>query len=28
MGPDEFATFIKEEDTRIREVLSQLGLAA
>ena len=28
MGADEFATFIKEEDTRIREVLSQLGLAA
>ncbi|HEV3397981.1 MAG TPA: tripartite tricarboxylate transporter substrate binding protein, partial [Actinomycetes bacterium] len=28
MGPDEFSTFIKEEDTRIREVLNQLGLAA
>jgi len=28
MGADEFATFIKEEDTRIRDVLSQLGLAA
>ena len=28
MGADEFATFIKEEDARIREVLSQLGLAA
>jgi putative tricarboxylic transport membrane protein len=28
MGADEFATFIKEEDARIREVLNQLGLAA
>jgi putative tricarboxylic transport membrane protein len=28
MGADEFATFIKQEDTRIKEVLSQLGLAA
>jgi len=28
MGADEFATFIKEEDARIREVLSELGLAA
>jgi putative tricarboxylic transport membrane protein len=28
MPADQFATFIKQEDTRIREVLSQLGLAA
>jgi putative tricarboxylic transport membrane protein len=28
MGADEFATFIKEEDARIRAVLSELGLAA
>jgi putative tricarboxylic transport membrane protein len=28
MGADEFATFIKEEDARIRDVLNQLGLAA
>jgi putative tricarboxylic transport membrane protein len=28
MGADEFATFIKEEDARIRDVLSELGLAA
>jgi putative tricarboxylic transport membrane protein len=28
MAADEFATFIKEEDARIRDVLSQLGLAA
>jgi putative tricarboxylic transport membrane protein len=28
MGADEFATFIKEEDARIRDVLSKLGLAA
>jgi putative tricarboxylic transport membrane protein len=28
MPADEFATFIKEEDARIRAVLSQLGLAA
>ena len=28
MGADEFATFIKQEDARIRDVLNQLGLAA
>jgi putative tricarboxylic transport membrane protein len=28
MPADEFATFIKEEDARIRDVLSKLGLAA
>lgn len=28
MGADEFATFIKQEDARIRAVLNQLGLAA